>query len=107
MSQNKTPEPLAPETVNDEQEDLGAQAQTVAEEALDRAMAPFGLSDSEKPEGGIADEDDTQDLVDRMNQMVTSGRIDMSAFRGEDNLDDQEDALGKAAKPDPDLNGES
>ncbi len=106
MSQNKTPGPLAPETVNDEQEDAQAQAQTVADEAASRATAPFGLSDSDKPEGGL-DDDDTQDLVDHMNQMVTSGRIDMSAYRGEDNLDDQEDALGEAAKPDPDLDGES
>lgn len=81
---------LAPETDNSEQEDEEAQAQTVAEEA--RAREP-GLSDSEKAKTGD-ESDDSQDLVDHMRQMDRSGRIDMSAFRGERNDDDEEGMLG-------------
>ena len=36
-----------------------------------------------------------QDLVDHMRQMDSSGRIDMSAFRGERNDDDEEGMLGE------------
>ena len=98
---------LAPETVNDEQEDSSAQAQTVAQEAMGGSMTGLGLEDSEKAKGGIADEDDVQDLVDHMRQMESSGRIDMSAYRGEDNMDDVEDRYGEDAKLDKDLPGES
>lgn len=104
---NRASDTTSPDIDNVEQEDGGAQAQTVADEAIDRATAPFGIEDSEKPAGDPFDPDDTQDLVDHMNQMVSSGRIDMSAYRGEDNLDDQEDMLGEDAKPDKDLPGES
>lgn len=97
-------EDLAPENQNAEQIDEDSQAQTVADEAIDRATASFGLDDSEKAKGGI-DDVDTPDLVDHMKQMQSSGRIDMSAFRGEDNLDDNGDELGEAAKPD-DLRGD-
>jgi hypothetical protein len=34
------------------------------------------------------------DLVDTMSQMISSGRIDMSAYRGERNDDDVERGLG-------------
>ncbi len=47
--------------------------------------------------------DSTQDTVDHMRDMESSGRIDMGAFRGEDNHDDNEDKYGKSAKVDPDL----
>lgn len=92
-------EDLAPENQNFEQSEEDSQAQTVADEALDRDTAAFGLEDSEKAEGGT-DDVDAPDLVDRMKQMESSGRIDMDAFRGEDNYDDNEDELGDAAKPD-------
>ena len=83
---------LAPENANSEQDDASTQAQTVADQALLRNAEPeFG--DSEKVPGGI-DDPDVQDLVDHMEQMVTSGRIDLSAFRGEPNLDDEEGAYG-------------
>ena len=87
----------APETVNNEQDDEGAQAQTVADEAMERNTSVLGLSDTEKVSGGF-DDDDAQDLVDHMNQMETSGRIDMDAFRGERNDDDEEGILGDAAE---------
>lgn len=96
---------LAPEIENSEQADEEDQAQTVADEAIDRATSVFGLSDSEKPEGGIDDDVDAPDLVDHMNQMVSSGRIDNSAYRGEDNHDDNVDKYGRARKID-DLPGD-
>lgn len=89
----------APETLNREQEDEEAQAQTVADEALDRATSAFGLEDSEKAKTGD-DTDDAQDLVDHMNQMERSGRIDMSAYRGERNDDDEDETYGEAADED-------
>lgn len=87
----------APETVNLEQDDEDAQAQTVADDAMDRATSVLGLSDTEKVSGGI-DDDDAQDLVDHMRQMESSGRIDMDAFRGERNDDDEDGILGDAAE---------
>ena len=88
---------LAPETVNDEQEDESSQAQTVADEALDRSTSAFGLDDTEKVSTGD-ETDDVQDLVDHMHQMETSGRVDMSAFRGERNDDEEEGRYGEAAE---------
>lgn len=88
---------LAPELLNDEQEDESSQAQTVADEAMDRNTSVLGLEDSEKVSTGD-DSDDVQDLVDHMVQMETSGRIDMSAFRGERNDDEEEGRYGDAAE---------
>lgn len=90
-------EPTTPHE-NREQQDEDAQAQTVADEAIGRAADGFGLDDSEKAEGGITDEGDAQDLVDHMNQMERSGNIDMSAYRGEPNMDDNENAYGRRNK---------
>ncbi len=87
----------APEAHNQSQDDEGEQSQTLADEALGR-RSDFGEGESEKPEyDGISDTDgdSTPDLVDTMNQMVSSGRIDMGAFRGERNDDDEEDGLGE------------
>lgn len=82
----------APETVNREQDDESWQAQTLAGEAR-RPVADLALHDSEKSEGDI-DAPDTPDLVDHMRQMTSSGRIDMSAYRGE-RSDDDVDELGE------------
>ena len=87
-------EDLAPETINAEQEDEEAQAQTVAQEALDRSISVLGSEDSAKLSGSF-DPVDAQDLVDHMNQMDRSGIIDMSAYRGERNDDDEDDFLGE------------
>ena len=83
---------LAPEAHNSEQDDEGAQAQTLADEAL-RGRGE-GLSDSGKVRGGDPG-DGTPDLVDHMNQMASSGRIDMSAFCGERSDDDEEGLYGE------------
>ena len=92
---------LAPETHNDEQDDHLSQAQDVAEEARNKDGEASPL-DSIKVGGGI-DGTDSQDLIDRMRDMEQSGRIDMGAYRGEPNLDDNEDKYGPDSKVDPDL----
>ena len=87
---------LAPEAHNRSQDDAGEQAQTLADEAVGRSSA-FDYGDSEKPQStGFSDddEDSTPDLIDTMNQMVSSGHIDMGAYLGERNDDDEEDGLG-------------
>lgn len=93
----ENPSNLAPETFNDEQDDEDSQAQTLADEAIGRATSSFGLDDTEKVSTGD-DSDDVQDLVDHMHQMETSGHIDMGAFRGERNDDDEEGMFGDAAE---------
>lgn len=89
---------LAPEAHNQSQDDSGEQAQTLADEALGRASA-FEFGESEKV-GDNPDGDSTPDLVDTMNQMVSSGHIDMGAFRGERSDDDEEDAYGEQGMED-------
>ncbi|MGN6498947.1 MAG: hypothetical protein ACTHKM_02210 [Tsuneonella sp.] len=87
---------------NDEQDDEGSQAQTVAADAQHR---PHGSpTESTKVPGGSGLMDDsTQDLVDHMRDMESSGIIDMHAYDGEPNLDDNEDKYGEADKVDPEL----
>jgi hypothetical protein len=92
---------LAPETHNSEQDDEQEQAQTLADEALGRNPGDYGSStESIKPDNALLDEDSTQDLVDHMRDMEQSGRIDMGAYRGEDNMDDNEDKYGEENRPD-------
>ncbi|WP_394270026.1 hypothetical protein [Qipengyuania sp.] len=95
---------LAPETHNDEQDDHRSQAHEVAEEALRRTPAAGSPTESTKHKSAVdLDDDSTQDLVDHMRDMESSGRIDMSAYRGEPNMDDNEDLYGEASKLDKDL----
>ena len=94
---------LAPETHNDEQDDHLSQAQEVTEEARNKDSEASPL-DSEKVNSGIED-NSGEDLVDRMRDMEQSGRIDMSAYRGEPNMDDNEDKYGEDNKID-DLPGD-
>ena len=96
---------LAPENDNAEQDDADAQANTLADEAVGRSSDDFGLTDTEKVATGD-DTDDAQDLVDHMNQMVTSGRIDMGAFRGEPNMDEEEGRYGPGADDTDPVSGE-
>lgn len=91
----------APETVNSEQEDGAAQAQTVADEALSRATSVLGEQDlGDRASGQDDDSGGMPDLVDHMKQMVSSGVIDMSAYRGERNDDDEEGMLGESGEDD-------
>ena len=91
----------APELHNAEQDDELEQAQTVAEEALDAEARHASPLDSEKPdeEGEVMD-DSSRDLIDQMRDMEQSGRIDMDAYRGEPNMDDNEDKYGPENKED-------
>lgn len=79
---------------NSEQSDEG-QAQDVAADALTRDTDLF--EDSEKngnSDRGAVIDDDVPDLVDKMNEMISSGRIDNGAFAGEPMMDDEEDGMG-------------
>ena len=96
MTDRRNPDE-APELHNAEQDDELEQAQTVADEALGRATSGLGSLDSEKVKTGD-ESDDAQDLVDHMKQMETSGLIDMSAFNGERNDDEEEGRYGAAAE---------
>jgi hypothetical protein len=90
----------APELDNEEQNDERSQTHTVAEEALrGEAREPSPL-DSTKVHGGIDDSDAEPDLIDRMRDMEQSGRIDMGAFEGEPNDDDDEDKYGDSTESD-------
>ncbi|QVM84356.1 hypothetical protein [Novosphingobium decolorationis] len=93
---------FAPETVNSEQADAPMQAQEVAEQALNHSTSVLGLEQSEKLSASL-DGANAQDLVDHMRQMDTSGTIDMSAYAGEEAMDDLEDRYGRESAPEPDL----
>ncbi len=91
----------APELHNSEQEDEQEQSQTLAEEGLRgeaRRASPLDSIKVDNP-GDLVD-DSTQDLVDHMRDMEQSGRIDMGAYLGEPNHDDNEDKYGIASKLD-------
>jgi hypothetical protein len=100
---------MAPELDNSQQADDG-QTQDVAAEAMNLSTNDIGLHDTEKATGGY-DDVDAQDLVDHMNQMVTSGRIDLSAFEGEPNHDGDDDIMVKEVNggwgTDPDEDGDN
>lgn len=86
----------APENFNSEQDDEAAQAQTVSDDAI------RNMPNAESEHGGTTNPaqiyaDDTQDVVDHMNQMERSGQIDMDAYRGERSDDDEPETLGEAA----------
>jgi len=90
-----------PELHNAEQDDEGEQTQTVAVDALEGEARQGSPLDSIKSDNssGVMD-DSTQDLVDHMRDMEQSGRIDMSAYRGEPNMDDNEDKYAPENKID-------
>ena len=96
---------LAPETHNSEQDDHLAQAQQVAEEAGYQDAETSPLDSIKNDEPGEVMDDSSQDLIDRMRDMEQSGRIDMAAYRGEPNMDDNEDKYGEDNKID-DLAGD-
>lgn len=85
-----------PEIVNDEQDPTGEQAQDVAEDARREDSRTASPLESAKPASGGFDPapDSTGDLVDEMRRMEGEGRIDMSAFAGEPNHDDEPEAYG-------------
>ena len=92
---------LAPETHNDEQDDHRDQAQEVAEQARSTTEETSSPTESTKgPNSSDLMGDSTQDIVDHMRDMESSGRIDMHAFDGEPNHDDNVDKYGNDKKLD-------
>lgn len=83
---------LPPEAHNESQDDEAEQAQSLADEARSRSAPPYAAS-GRPPGAGDAD-GSTPDVVDHMKQMLSDGRIDMSAYLGERNDDDDEGGLG-------------
>ena len=101
----RTPANEAPELHNSEQDDESEQAQSVADEALRGGAREASPLDSVKPDDdddGELMDDSTQDLIDKMRDMEQSGRIDMGAYRGEPNLDDEDEMYGEGHDPDED-----
>lgn len=101
----------APEAHNQGQDDEQAQAQSLADEILAaRGQGDAARNDAETPVDGLLSDsvkptvgdvqDDVPDMVDRMNQMETSGHIDNDAYRGERNDDDEEGSLGREKSED-------
>ena len=100
MTDRRIPD-QAPELHNAEQDDEPGQAHSVAGEARykDAEASPL---DSVKPDDDALDDDSTQDLIDKMRDMEQSGRIDMGAYRGEPNMDDEDDTYGDGHDADED-----
>jgi len=87
---------------NSEQADEG-QAQDVADDAVSRRLGLLNgtghdptLETSHGGRAGLGDviPRDVPDLIDTLNHMLTSGRIDNDAYAGEPMMDDEEDLLG-------------
>lgn len=76
---------------NSEQQDEESQAHNVADAALDRTGEPDAGSTKTETSPHQITPDDTPDLVDRIEQMVSSGQIDEDAFAGEPQHDDEAD----------------
>ena len=89
------------------QNDEDAQAQTVADDAI-RGLANDPAYSEDSKHGGTTNPaqiipDDQQDVVDHMQQMERSGTIDMGAFEGERNDDDESGMLGEGGMEPGDL----
>lgn len=87
---------------NSEQADDG-QAQDVADEAISLRRGLLNgwsrdptIDSRHGTRSNPADvvPDDVPDLIDTLNQMLTSGHIDNGAYAGEPMMDDEEDQLG-------------
>ena len=98
------PEGLPPEVHNSEQDRQGEQAQDVAADARAEDSRTSGPTESTKhPVGGIDPAPDSKgDLVDEMRRMEGDGRIDMSAYAGEPNHDDEPGRYGRETTDDDD-----
>lgn len=93
-----------PEAHNDEQDPRGTQAQDVAEDARREDSRTTSPLESTKPDADDYDPapDSTGDLIDEMRRMEGEGRIDMSAFAGEPNHDDEPGTYGGETTDDAD-----
>lgn len=81
-----------PDLDNAEQNEAGRQAQDVADEALDGTAPALPESEPGSP-ANPADlvPRDVPDVVQNIDNMLHSGRIDMGAFDGEENMDDEDE----------------
>lgn len=93
----KTPHEIEdPAEENSEQDERGTQAQDVAADAL---ASPYSDEKGGQTEHGGSPNPaqvmplDEPDLVDRINNMANSGRIDMGAFEGEEPMDDEDGSV--------------
>lgn len=98
--QTKTPghpEGLPPEAHNDEQDGHGEQAQDVADAARREDSHTASPLESTKPAASGLDPAPASkgDLIDDMRRMEGEGRIDMSAYAGEPNHDDEPGKFGQ------------
>ena len=89
---------LAPENENSEQVGSYEQAQTVSDQAQNVSTSILKSDTEHAPSGLTAP--DAQDVVDHMNQMDRGNTVDMSAYAGEPNHDDNVDKYGTPSKPD-------
>ena len=98
------PAGLPPEAHNDEQDKHGEQAQDVADDARREASHTASPLESTKPEASGFDPAPASkgDLVDEMRRMEGEGRIDMSAYAGEPNHDDEPETYGTETTDDDD-----
>lgn len=98
------PEGLPPEVHNNEQDARGEQAQDVAADARSEGRHTPSPLDSTKPEPSGLDLAPASkgDLIDEMRRMEGEGRIDMSAFAGEPNHDDEAETYGSETTDDED-----
>lgn len=93
--------PIVENDDNSEQAEAGTQAQDVAQEARSRGTDPSEDSvHGGRPNPAQVIPDDTPDLVDRMTEMNRSGRIDMDAYAGEPQMDDEDDSYGPSEDTD-------
>lgn len=100
-SQEERQSEFAPEVHNDEQDDHREQAQEVAEQARDASSRAASPTESSKVrDSGTIIGNSTQDTIDHMRDMESSGRVDMDAYAGEPNHDDNVDKFGKDKKLD-------
>jgi hypothetical protein len=97
MADRRGPEGTeAPEGINRAQQDEGQVLDATDMIRADETM-PVGQSDhgrASDPADVIPD--DVPDVVDRMEEMVRSGRIDNDAYEGEPIYDDAESPFGDA-----------
>ncbi len=100
----RPPKGLPPEARNDEQDPTGTQAQDVAADAMREDSHTSSPLESTKPKSTGYDPapDSKADLVDEMRRMEGDGRIDMSAFAGEPNHDDEPGTYGGETTDDDD-----
>nr|WP_240048872.1 hypothetical protein [Parerythrobacter lutipelagi] len=96
MTDKTTP---APELHNSEQDDSMSQAHNVAKQARDHASHVAGATESTKSDNDVPMGASPQDTIDHMRDMESSGRIDMDAYAGEPNHDDNVDKYGKDNRP--------